>query len=263
MLLPAAMLAASASGPIYRHNPSAGLRSYRYQATETVLGGPARGYRTDFDLEYSGGAICALVRKSSVLDGIWKPVEPDPSCRAAMHGGKTILARVKLSPLSPDAGKTLGASFLPMCAPPGIFFPLTDILNVVIVPSPHFRATELRKVGQSLSYKSFDAAFDRSGIALKETSPGGEIELAAIDARRAVIEWKPALAELELVEHSRTSAVTLRGTEQFAFRVEINRHTGAIERARTINDDLDLKIVGAADTNPHVRITRTVTIDPL
>jgi hypothetical protein len=263
MLLIATLLAAAAGGPVYRTTPAPGLRRYVYQVTETVVGGPVHGYRTEFDLETSGGAIYAIVRKSAVLDGTWKPVEPDAPCRAAMHGDATRLARVKLSPLAPEAAKTLGDSFLAMCAPPGVFFPLTDILNVAIIPiSQRFRAAELRRVGQSLSYPGFEAAFDRSGVAIRETSSGGEISLASLDAQRAVLDWKPALADLDLVEGANKPPVTLKGTEHFAFRVEIDRKTGAIRRAVTTYDELDMKVVGAPDSVPHVRIRRAVTIEP-
>jgi hypothetical protein len=263
MLLIATMLAAAAGGPAFRAPPAPGVRHYVYRATETVVGGPVHGYRTEFDLETSGGAIYAIVRKSVVLDGTWKPVEPDAACRAAMHGDGTSLARVKLSPLTPDAAKSLGQSFLAMCAPPGIFFPLTDILNVALIPtSERFRAAELKTVGQSLTYPGFEAAFDRSGIGIKETSPGGEISLVSLDPQHAVLDWKPAAADLELVEGANKPPVTLKGTEHFAFRVDVDRKTGAILRAATTYDDLDMKVMGAPDSIPHVRISRTVTIAP-
>src|SRR5438309_581957 len=186
MILLATMLAATASGAPYRQVPASSVHHYIYQATETVVGGPVHGYRTEFDLEYARDAIYAIIRKASVLDGSLKPVELDAACRAAMHGNETRLARVKLSPLSPEAAKTLGDSFLAKCAPAGIFFPLTDILNVVLIPGPHFNATGLKTVGQSLPFPGFDAAFDRAGIAIKETAPGGEVSLASVDRDRAV-----------------------------------------------------------------------------
>jgi hypothetical protein len=132
----------------------------------------------------------------------------------------------------------------------------------VLIPSAHFRATELAKVGQSLPYGGFDAAFDRAGIDLKESASGGAISLASLDNKRAVLDWAPALADLQLVEGVNKSAAALKGTEHFAFRVEVNRKTGAIERASATYDDLDMKVVGAPDTVPHLKITRTVKIEP-
>jgi hypothetical protein len=261
MIVLAAMLVTTGAVP-YRPTPAPGMRQYIYEAKETVAVGPDHGYRTEFDLQNSGGAIYAVIRKSSVLDGSWKAVAPDAACRTAMHGDKNSLARVKLSPLSPEAARTLGDSFLASCAPPGIFFPLTDILNVVLIPSAHFRATELGKVGQSLPYAGFDAAFDRAGIDLKESSSGGAISLASLDDTRAVLDWTPALADLQLVEGANKPPVTLKGTEHFAFRVEVDRKSGAIERASATYDDLDMKVVGAPDSVPHLKITRTVKIEP-
>jgi hypothetical protein len=256
--------AVHSNGSVCRTPPKTGVRHYLYQAIETVVGRESHGYRTQFDLQVSDGAIYAVIHKSSVLDGSWKAVEPDPNCRAAMHGDSTSLARVKLSPLDPEVAKTLGSSFLAQCAPPGIFFPLTDILNVAIIPtSNRFRAAELRSVGDTLSYRGFDAAFDRSGTAMKESSPGGQIKLAMVDKHRAVLDWQPATAQLELIENSNKVPVHLKGTETFAFRVEVDRSSGLIEHARTTYDNLSLKVLGAPDSFPPVRITRTVTIDRL
>jgi hypothetical protein len=262
MFLVATMLATAAGGPAYRPSPAPGLHHYVYQATETVTGGPVHGYRTEFDLEYSGDAVYAIVRSAAVVDGSSKPVELDAACRAALHGDGTSLARVKLSPLSPEAAKTLGDSFLATCAPPGIFFPLTDILNVILIPSAHFHATALRTVGQSLPFPGFEAAFDRAGIAIKETASGGEVSLASVDRDRAVLDWKPAVADLEIVEEANKPPITLKGNEHFAFRVEVDRKTGAIARAVASYDNLDMKVVGAPDSMPNLKITRAVSIEP-
>jgi hypothetical protein len=259
-----ALAAAQSANAVFPAQPKSGTRHYLYQATEKSGDHQTGGYRTEFDLETSGGATYAIIRKSSVYDGAWKPVEPDAKCRAAMHGDSTSLARVKLSPMDPETAKNLGESFLPMCAPPGVFFPLTDILNVAIIPtSDRFRASELRTVGQSLNYPGFDAAFDRSGIGFKETSPGGAIKLSMLDKHSAVLDWQPATADLELIEKANQPPVHLKGTESFAFRVDVDRKTGFINRAAAMFDNLDMKVIGAPDSFPHLHITRMVTIDPL
>jgi hypothetical protein len=259
-----ALAAAQSANAVFPAQPKSGTRHYLYQATEKNGDHQTGGYRTEFDLETSGGAIYAIIRKSSVYDGAWKPVEPDAKCRAAMHGDSTSLARVKLSPMDPETAKNLGESFLPMCAPPGVFFPLTDILNVAIIPtSDRFHASELRTVGQSLNYPGFDAAFDRSGIGFKETSPGGAIKLSMLDKHSAVLDWQPATADLELIEKANQPPVHLKGTESFAFRVDVDRKTGFINRAAAMFDNLDMKVIGAPDSFPHLHITRMVTIDPL
>lgn len=262
IMLIATMFAATASGAAYPQVPSSGIHHYVYQATETVVGGPVHGYRTEFDLEYSPGAVTAIIRSAAVLDGtLSKPVEVDPACRAAMHGDATSLARVNLMPLSP-AAKTLGEPFLAMCAPAGIFFPLTDILNVVLIPSAHFNATDLKNVGQTLRFPGFDAQFDRAGIAIKETAAGGDVTLVAVDHDRAMLDWKPDLADLEILEEANKPPLRLKGTEHFAFRVEVDRTTGAIARAAVNYDNLDMKIVGAPDSVPNIKIVRTVSIEP-
>jgi hypothetical protein len=262
MILLAAMFAATAGGAPYRQVPAPSVHHYVYQATETAAGGPLHGYRTEFDLEYSGGAVTAIIRSATVVDGnSSKPVELDAACRTAMHGDATSLARVRLMPL-PKAAKPLGEPFLSMCAPAGIFFPLTDILNVVLIPSTHFNAPGLKTVGQSLPFPAFDAEFDRAGIAIKETASGGEISLVSVDPNRTVLEWKPALADLEIFEHSNKPSIRLRGTENFAFRTEIDRNSGTIIRAATTYDDLNMKIVGAPDSMPNVKIVRAASIEP-
>lgn len=264
-LLFAAAIAAHPAGAVYRNPPKPGARHYVYKGSETLAGHVSRGYRTEFDLDHSGNATYAIVRKASVFDGTnWKPVQVDDKCRTAMHGDTTRLARVKLWPLSPDAAKTMGASFLDLCAPPGIFFPLTDILNVAIIAtSDRFHAAALRKVGDSRTFPAFDVSLDRSGIALHESMSGGETKLVSLDEDQAVLDWQPALADLELTEREHDPPVHLKGTEHFAFRVEVDRKTGSIERAVTIYDNLDMKVIGAPDTFPNVKISREVTIEPL
>jgi hypothetical protein len=77
-----------------------------------------------------------------------------------------------------------------------------------------------------------------------------------------VIDWKPAAADLEILEEANKPPVRLKGTEHFAFRVEVDRRTGAIARAIASYDNLDMKIVGAPDSVPNLKITRAVSIEP-
>jgi hypothetical protein len=89
--------------------------------------------------------------------------------------------------------------------------------------------------------------------------------LVSLDDRTAVLDWAPALADLDLVEHQGAQPLTLKGTEHYAFRVEIDQRTGVIVRAHTTYDDLDLLVQMAglpADKAPRVKITRAVTIEP-
>lgn len=179
-----------------------------------------------------------------------------------MKGTEGTLARAQLYPLNIDSDRRLGSDFLDLCAPPSVFFPLTDVLNVALLPMRDaFRASELRSVGQALTYAAFEVHYDRAGERLEETAPGGEMRLAALTDHSAIFEWRPLTADLSLEERSMKPAITMKGTEYWAFRVEVDRKSGSIERASTLYDDLDLKIVGAPDTVPHVRIARNVTIE--
>jgi hypothetical protein len=262
-ILLAAMAAVSPGGAVFPARPESGVRHYVYQETETLGGHMSKAYRTEFDLETSGPATYAVIRKSAMFDGTWKAVDADAKCRTAMHGGKSSLARVQLSPLSPDAQK-MGDSFIDNCAPAGVFFPLTDILNVAIIPfTEKFRAAELSRVGDTRNYPGFDAAFERTGIAMSEISHGGEIRLSTLDKHRAVLDWEPEPADLELFEKASQPPVHLKGTEHFAFRVAVDRKTGFIEHAAATYDDLHLKVIGAPDSFPPLVIARTVTIDPM
>ncbi|HEY1606721.1 MAG TPA: hypothetical protein VGF77_14105 [Allosphingosinicella sp.] len=261
-----ALLAAAAapgSRPVYRTIPVPGVHHYLYEVIETINGARRDGWRTEFDLVSASGAVDAVVRKTyHFTDKGWEPVTADAACRAAMHGGADSLARVRLWPMPAGSAPKLDASFLDTCAPPGVFFPLTDILNVAVIPSsPTFHAQDLREVGQSARYEGFEAAFDRAGEAIKETTHGGEVRLAALDPHRAVIDWRPDPADLELNERAQKPPMTLKGTEHWAFRVELDRASGAILRAQTTYDDLDLAIVGAPPNVPRVKITRSVLIE--
>jgi hypothetical protein len=255
--------AAAAPHSTYRTVPAPGVRHYLYRVDQTINGSTHKGYRTEFDLETRGGAVFADIRSTAELEnGAWKPVVPDRDCRKELNGGRSSLARLQLYPVDPAKAHDLGASFLALCAPPAIFFPLTDILNVVVIPlGTPFRANELRKVGDKRSFSGFEAGYDRAGEQLRETSHGGETRLVALDSHAATLEWRPLPADLTLVEKATNPPTTMQGSEHFAFRMDVERQTGAIERAATIFDDLDLKIVGGPDNIGHVRISRRVTIE--
>jgi hypothetical protein len=254
--------AAGGSKPVFQTIPAPGTRYYLYEMVEMVNGARHGGWRTEFDLRSSAGSISAIVRGASQWTaGGWKPVAVDDACRAAMHGDSASIAQVKLWPAAQTTPK-LDSSFLDDCAPPGIFFPLTDILNVaVITVSESFRTQDLRSVGQAIHYAGFDAAYDRTGERIAEKSSGGEVRLAALDSRRAVIDWRPDLADLQIDDRTAGTQSSLKGTEHWAFRLEVDRRTGVLERASAIYDDLDLAIVGAPASMAHVRITRSVAIE--
>ena len=262
----AALLLAGAAwaDPPFRRAATPGTRHYRYTVVQTIDRNVQRGYRVDFDLASGAdGSVDAILLSSEALaDGHWTATIVDPACRTAMHGNAASLARVRLWPLASGTAAHLGNDFLDTCAPGGIFFPLTDILNAVIVPlSPTFGAAALRRQGQSVPYAGFTAAFDRAGESLHEVADGGELRLAALDRRQAVIDWLPVTAMLDLVERAGPSPVTLHGTEHWSFRIVLDRRTGAILDAHTLYDDLDLAVVGVPGAS-HVAISRMVTITP-
>jgi hypothetical protein len=252
------------AGPPFRQAATPGVRHYRYTVVQTINHGEQRGYRVDFDLASAAdGSLDAILLSSEALaGGHWTQTIVDPACRTAMHGNAASLARVRLWPLAQGAAARLGNDFLDTCAPGGIFFPLTDILNAVVVPlSPTFGATALRRQGQSVHYAGFTAAFDRAGEGLHEVADGGEVRLAMLDRRQAVIDWLPQTATLDLVERSGPSPLTLHGTEHWSFRIVLDRGTGVLLDAHTLYDDLDLTMVGVPGA-PHVLISRMVTIVP-
>ena len=166
LLAPVIIMCADAGAkPVYRTSPANGVQHYRYEVIQTINGSTRKGYRTKFDLDTKGQVLFAVVRATSELEnGVWKPVVPDAACRKAMNGTQDSLARVQLYPMNSNPAQKLGSGFLAVCAPPAVFFPLTDVLNVAMLPMPGgFRASELRAAGQSLTFSGFTAEYDRAG----------------------------------------------------------------------------------------------------
>lgn len=88
------------------------------------------------------------------------------------------------------------------------------------------------------------------------------MKLLELGPQRAVLSWQPRPAALTIEQKEMSPPVTLQGSENRAFRVEIDPRTSALRRASTMYDDLDMKIVGAPKALPPVRIRRVVTIEP-
>jgi hypothetical protein len=262
-----AFAGAACSEPL-RLKPQPGTYAYRYAVDENIVGTGMRGYRTDFDLVVGrDGSIDAVIRASQEFDGkTWNKVTPADDCRAKMHAPKDALAQARLWPLAAGAAGGLGAQFLDACAPSGVFFPLTDILNVAVISvSGRFGVDKLHKAGDTARYDGFTANYDRNGETLKEVAHGGAVKLIALDRKHTVIDWEPDMADLDLDEHAGGQLIHLNGTEHYAFRLELDRHTGALVRARTTYDDLDLTVHMAGlpeGQAPKQKISRTVTIEP-
>jgi hypothetical protein len=261
--------AAAKAPPPVLPKPAPGLRSYRYEANEIVNGAPQSGYRVDFDLlTGSDGSIRALVRSTRAFSAGkgWMAPEIAPACLTAMHAPPGGVAQVTLWPLSDAAVKGLGSAFLDDCAPGPVFFPLTDILNVTLIAaSPAFRVQDLHQVGDVARYDAFTTTFDRAGERFKETAHGGAVRLMSLADRRAVIDWSPEPAELELEQKGpQGQPMLLQGTERWAFRLTFDVRTGALQRATATQDDIDLAVslAGAKTSVAQVAIKRTVTVDP-
>jgi hypothetical protein len=263
-----ACASAVAAAPKLTLTPKPGVHAYRYEVEEIVNGAQQQRYRVDFDVEAGRtGDVWAVIRSAQEKPGTgdWREVKVDDACRTKMRGGKDSLARVKLWPSHASTANALGPDFLDNCAPPAVFFPLTDILNVVVIPlSASFSTSKVTKVGDVAHFDGFTAVFDRTGETLKEVTHGGDTTLIALDEHKAVLDWAPALADLDLVEHQGAQPLSLKGTEHWAFRLDIDQRTGAIVRAHTTYDDLDLLVQMAgvpADKAPRVKISRTVSIE--
>ena len=261
----AAAAPAPAEGPLpFKAASGEGLWHYRYETSQTIPGQPEQGYRTDFDIRVGkDGGVDAIILSSAERSGTaWTPVSLSPDCAAKLKAPQGALATARLWPLPPEAAHGLGADFLDACAPGPIFFPLTDILNVVLVQraSP-FGLETLKTAGQSASYPGFEAHFERNGQTFAEVSHGGVTTLVSLSGTEAVVDWVPAPADLHMVMHNRGGDVTMDGTETFAFRLVIDPRTGVLIRADSLRDDLDLKATmpGMAGAFP-VKITRKVSI---
>ncbi len=243
-----------------------GAQVFRYEGQEAAPGS-VKGYRTDFRLRTDhGGGVTAAIISSQTFDGkSWTTVKADPACLAAMGARPGELAMVRLYPMSPEAAK-LGDAFLAPCAPAGVFFPLTDILNVtLILASDTFGVRKLAAPGDKASFAGFSTTLDRLGIQMAEASDGGEVTLVSMDKDQATLDWKPTPSKITLVEQAGGSAVHLSGTETFAFRLVVDRHTGALARAQSLYDDLDLAVAAPGlpvDKPPRLAVKRTVSISP-
>lgn len=261
--------AAWAGGPPFPVPARPGLHRYTYQVAEIVNGKLQHAYRTGFDLETTAaGATDVIVRTAEEsADGkAWTTVPVSDACKAAMRAPPDGIARARLWPLDEAAAKRLGSSFLDECAPGGVFFPLTDILNVVIIPlSPRFRVSALRHKGDTAHYEGFTSTFNRAGEDFSETSHGGDVSLPSLADGKAVIDWNSADADLVIDETSNAQPIRLSGTEHWAFRLTLDARTGALIEAHTPYDSLDLKAHAAGmpeGASAPVKITRTVSITP-
>ncbi|HLY78724.1 MAG TPA: hypothetical protein VKQ70_05080 [Caulobacteraceae bacterium] len=260
----ACLTAEAAHAAPWRAAPDAGAQTFRYEVRE-LSSGPTRGYRMDYRLraDRKGGLVAEIVRTATFDGKDFTPVTVDDACAKAMSARPGELATVRLAPLTVEQAK-LGDAFLPSCAPGAVFFPLTDILNVALIQlSDRFHVGDLKRVGQTVRFPGFSTSLDRAGVAMAETSPGGEIGLTSLDQGAATLDWKPEPADLDLTENYGGQAIKLHGTEHFAFRLVIDARTGWLEHGETLYDNLDMAVAlpnVPPDKAPRVTIKRVVSI---
>jgi hypothetical protein len=260
---------AAQGGAVARWNATPGTRHYRYTSVERTNGQPDKRYRVEFDLVTGADhGVAAVIRDAQSAAGdVWSTPSVTEACTRALHGRGRELARVTLSPLSPEAAASLGEAFMAMCAPAEYFFPMTDILNVSLIQTqPKFHLADLTAVGMKARFDGFATKLDRLGVSIVASSPGGEITLNKRDARGVTIDWEPDPMPLSILHHGGEGApdITLRGVEHYAFRLEIDPASGVLRRATTTVDTLELvvDVPGIpADKAPHLVITREVTIE--
>ena len=255
---------AQATPPHLRPAAKAAAWTYRYEARE-IAGDKVSGYNVDYRLKAErSGRITAVILKAETVDGeTATPAKIDADCAKALGAKPGELAEIQLAPMTPERAK-LGDAFMASCAPKAVFFPITDILNVTLIQaSEAFHLSSLKAPGDTAAFDGFDTSFERLGMHFAETSEGGRIAFADLKGGRAYLDWVPTPSRLEIVQGAGASAMTMKGTEHFAFRLEIDAKSGALEKAWALYDDLDMKVQvpGApADKLPVVKLRRTVTI---
>jgi hypothetical protein len=156
--------AIAVANPPFEATATSGTRHYRYTSVERRQGQPDARYRVDFDLVTdTKGGVTAVIRKAEAARGeTWTTPTVTAECKTALHGGDDAPARITLAPLSAEAADSLGESLMSMCAPAAYFFPMTDILNVVLIQtSPVFRIDELTAVGKGVRFGGFKTKLDR------------------------------------------------------------------------------------------------------
>ena len=250
----------------FKAQPRPGSVAYTYVMHETTNGAPAKGYSVDFDL-VSGrdhSLVVVIKRVTEGVPGALQAVTVPDDCRKALKAKDGEVARITVSPLSPKAAD-LGADFMATCAPDAVFFPMTDILNVTLIQmQSKFAIDKLKAVGDAAHFDSYGTSLTRPSESITAASPGGDTRFFYLDPLAATIDWVPLPMSLDMVEHTTDHGdVGLQGSERFAFRLAIDRHTGELISASTLYDSLALVVaipgLDAAQA-PHVAVTRTVSI---
>jgi hypothetical protein len=259
--------AASAQAQTIRWVPEAGTHGYHYEAITQVPDAPGNGYRLDYDLVSDGkGGLVAVVKAAQHRQGSdWYDVDIEDECRTALGAQGKELARVTLSPITPEAAK-LGTAFLPDCAPRDIFFPVTDILRVSLYQvAPQFALAKLTKPGDSARFAGHSLDIDRLKTSIKLESPGGTVTFAVLLPGRATVEWASDPTAITMVHRGAYMGadVTLTGNETSVYRLDIDPATGVLLGAATTSDKFDATMSLPGDYSRPLPVTQEVKITPL
>lgn len=261
-------LAAPAHAQAPRWIPEAGSYPYRYETVTNVPNAPGQRFRIDYDLVSDGkGGIVAVVKAAgaSTNGTEWSDVEVDDTCRAALHGQGTELARVTLWPLALTTITNLDTGFMAECAPTEIFFPMLDVLKFTLIQvAPHFRLNELQKPGDTRPFPGQKTEFDRLDTVLSVDSPGGTLQYASLDQGRATIGYHADPSKVRMIHRRAYSGadITLTGTESAVHQIVIDTRTGVLLSVETTRSELDMVMSLPGDFTQPMKITREMRIVP-
>lgn len=261
-------LAAPAHAQAPRWIPQAGTYPYRYETVTNVPNAPGQRFRIDYDIvsDGKGGMVAVVKTASGSTNGTeWSDVEVDDTCRTALHGQGTELARVTLWPLTLTTITNLDTGFMAECAPTEIFFPMMDVLKFTLVQvAPHFGMNELQKPGDARPFTGQRIELDRLDTFLSADSAGGTLQLVSLDQGRATIAYRTNPTKVRMVHRRAYSGadITLTGTETDAHRLVIDTRTGVLLSLDSVSSELDMVMSLPGDYTQPMKITRELRITP-
>jgi len=247
--------------------PEAGTLPYRYVAVQKMPDRSEQGFRMDYDLvsDGKGGLIAVVLRAEHGKPDAWVEAEVDEACRTSLHARPGELARITLAPVAPAVAASMGEAFMAACAPQDIFSPMTDILNVAQVQlAPHFGLARLARAGDTRRFPAFAVKIERFDTAASIAAPGGSTTLSALAPDRATIDWVPDPMTVDILMRGAMSGadVSLKGTQNFAFRILIDPRTGALLGATAPAGKLDLTMTLPGGFSQPLPVVREVVIAP-
>lgn len=274
------------AGSCVRHAPAPmtaaprlarGPGSARYQFTSTQET-PAGSHhvRVTFRLiTKPGGDESAEVTAYEHADGdrAYAPGQLDPSCVQRLGGSAGVLARLSITPPPRDMG-----SFLPDCVPEDFWGAASDILPLLMIQvQPAFRAAELRRAGQRLAFRGYDAhaTIPPNVLDQRIVADSGVIALDSLQDGTAVLSWDTSPMRVHILRRLPNGMTALfEGAEWFVAEVRVNARNGVLLGAFTRADSLRLRMTGpftgdsppaatTASPGPEVRIIRRLELIPL